>query len=129
MYIGQAAQRSGTTIKSIRHYESIGLLPAAQRLGNYRVYDQQSVDLLIFIKCAQQLGFRLKELQAIFAGHQGAVTPLQRAQQAIAAKKREINEQIAALSQQQAQLIEFEASLEQASIDCPLENFEAGARF
>ena len=33
MYIGQAAQRSGTTIKSIRHYESIGLLPAAQRLG------------------------------------------------------------------------------------------------
>ncbi|WP_213940931.1 MerR family transcriptional regulator [Pseudomonas sp. dw_612] len=129
MYIGQAAQRSGTTVKSIRHYESIGLLPPAQRQGNYRVYDQQSVDLLIFIKCAQQLGFRLKELQVIFAGHQGTATPWQRAQQAIAAKKQEIAERIAALSQQHTQLIEFEASLEQAWIDCPLENLGASARF
>ena len=85
MYIGQAAQRSRTTIKSIRHYESIGLLPEARRLGKYRVYDQQSVDLLIFIKCAQQLGFRLKELQAIFAGHQGQAMPWELARQAILA--------------------------------------------
>ena len=41
MYIGQAAQRSGTTIKSIRHYESIGLLPTPRRQGNYRLYDQE----------------------------------------------------------------------------------------
>ena len=95
MYIGQAAQRSGTTIKSIRHYESIGLLPAAQRLGKYRVYDQQSVDLLIFIKCAQQLGFRLKELQSIFAGHQGPQMRWELAHQVIAAKKQEISERIA----------------------------------
>ncbi|MHC8290388.1 MerR family transcriptional regulator [Pseudomonas sp. XS1P51] len=122
MYIGQAAERSGTTIKSIRHYESIGLLPAAQRQGKYRVYDQQSVDLLIFIKCAQQLGFRLKELQAIFAGHQGQAMPWEQAHQAIAAKKQEISERIAVLSQQHAQLIGFEASLEQARVDCPLES-------
>ncbi|MHC8348646.1 MerR family transcriptional regulator [Pseudomonas sp. RT4P38] len=122
MYIGQAAQRSGTTIKSIRHYESIGLLPAAQRLGKYRVYDQQSVDLLIFIKCAQQLGFRLKELQAVFAGHQGQAMPWALAQQAINAKKREISARIAALTQQHEQLVEFEASLEQARADCPLES-------
>jgi DNA-binding transcriptional MerR regulator len=120
MYIGQAAQRSATTIKSIRHYESIGLLPAAQRLGKYRVYDQQSVDLLIFIKCAQQLGFRLKELQSIFAGHQGPQMPWELAHQVIAAKKQEISERIAALSQQHSQLVEFEASLEQSRFDCPL---------
>ncbi|MGV8887407.1 MAG: MerR family transcriptional regulator [Pseudomonas sp.] len=122
MYIGQAAQRSGTTIKSIRHYESIGLLPAAQRLGKYRVYDQQSVDLLIFIKCAQQLGFRLKELQSIFAGHQGPKMPWELAHQVIAAKKQEISERIATLSQQHSQLIEFEASLEQSRLDCPLKS-------
>ena len=122
MYIGQAAQRSGTTIKSIRHYESIGLLPEARRLGKYRVYDQQSVDLLIFIKCAQQLGFRLKELQAIFAGHQGQAMPWELARQAIDAKKREISERMTVLSRQHAQLIEFEASLEQSRVDCPLES-------
>ncbi|WP_339502669.1 MerR family transcriptional regulator [Pseudomonas silesiensis] len=122
MYIGQAAQRSGTTIKSIHHYESIGLLPAARRRGKYRIYDQQSVDLLIFIKCAQQLGFRLKELQAIFAGHQGQVMPWALAQQAIEAKKREISERIATLAHQHAQLVEFEGSLLQARIDCPLDS-------
>ena len=122
MYIGQAAKRSGTTIKSIRHYESIGLLPVARRLGKYRLYDQQSVDLLIFIKCAQQLGFRLKELQAIFAGHQGQAMPWALAQQAIEAKKREISERIATLAHQHEQLVEFEGSLLQARIDCPLDS-------
>ncbi|MHC8383831.1 MerR family transcriptional regulator [Pseudomonas sp. LB3P14] len=122
MYIGQAAQRSGTTIKSIRHYESIGLLPAAQRLGKYRVYDQQSVDLLIFIKCAQQLGFRLKELQSIFAGHHGPQMPWELAHQVIAAKKQDISERITALAQQHSQLVEFEASLEQSRFDCPLKS-------
>ena len=87
MYIGQAAQRSGTTIKSIRHYESIGLLPTPRRQGNYRLYDQQSVELLIFIKCAKDMGFRLKELQAIFCEHHGEAMPWALAQQAIEAKK------------------------------------------
>lgn len=121
MYIGQAAQRSGTTIKSIRHYEAIGLLPVAERQGKYRVYDQQSVELLGFIKCAQQLGFRLKELQAIFAGHQGTQVPWALAHQAIAAKKQEISERMAALARQHAQLVEFELGIEQARGACPLE--------
>ena len=38
MYIGKAAQLSGTTIKAIRHYEAIGLMPAPARRGGYRVY-------------------------------------------------------------------------------------------
>ena len=122
MYIGQAAQRSGTTIKSIRHYESIGLLPKPRRQGNYRLYDQQSVELLIFIKCAKDMGFRLKELQAIFADHHGESMPWALAEQAIEAKKREINNSMAELIRQYAQLEGFEASLEHARVTCPLEN-------
>ncbi|MFJ2322063.1 MerR family transcriptional regulator [Pseudomonas sp. NPDC087817] len=122
MYIGQAAQRSGTTIKSIRHYESIGLLPKPRRQGNYRLYDQQSVELLIFIKCAKDMGFRLKELQAIFADHRGEAMPWALAQQAVEAKKREINNNMAELIRQYAQLEGFEASLEHARVTCPLEN-------
>ena len=37
MFIGKAAQLSGTTIKAIRHYEAFGLLPPPQREGRYRV--------------------------------------------------------------------------------------------
>jgi DNA-binding transcriptional MerR regulator len=121
MYIGQAAQRSGTTIKSIRHYESIGLLPTPRRQGNYRLYDQQSVELLIFIKCAKDMGFRLKELQVIFADHHGEAMPWARAQQAIEAKKREISNTLAELTRQFAQLEVFESSLEQARAEGPLE--------
>lgn len=121
MYIGKAAQLSGTTIKSIRHYEAIGLLPPAQRQGNYRIYDQQSIELLSFIKCAQQLGFKLKDMQAIFHKHRGQALPWDLARQAIAEKKQELQTTIAALTRQHQQLADFESSLTQAQTDCPLE--------
>ncbi|WP_025131484.1 MerR family transcriptional regulator [Pseudomonas sp. PH1b] len=120
MYIGQAAHLSGTTIKSIRHYEAIGLLPAPQRQGRYRLYDQQSVEQLLFIKCAQQLGFKLRELQQVFATHQGQGFPWDLAQAAVAAKRHELNLQISALQQLQARLGSFEADLQQAREECPL---------
>ena len=41
----------------------------------------------MFIKCAQQLGFKLKELQEILTDHVGDVLPWERADQAIAEKK------------------------------------------
>ncbi|KTC63731.1 MerR family transcriptional regulator, partial [Pseudomonas fluorescens ABAC62] len=86
MYIGKAARLSGTTVKTIRHYEDIGLLPPPLREGKYRVYTLQSVELLMFIKCAQQLGFRLKEIQTILQDHRGRELPWDVASQAIAQK-------------------------------------------
>ncbi|WP_028694715.1 MerR family transcriptional regulator [Pseudomonas cremoricolorata] len=121
MYIGKAAQLSGTTVKTIRHYEAIGLLPPPERRGQYRVYTQQSVELLTFIKCAQQLGFKLKELQAILLGHQGADLPWELAGKAIADKKHEVLGQITGLQQIYAGLEAFEASLESAKYQCGLE--------
>ena len=109
MYIGKAAQLSGTTVKSIRHYEDIGLLPAPQRRGAYRVYSEQSVELLMFIKCAQQLGFKLKEMQAILDQHRGQTLPWQVVSNAIARKKHAVMTQIDALQQVLAGLVEFEA--------------------
>ncbi|MBX9405924.1 MerR family transcriptional regulator [Pseudomonas baetica] len=122
MYISEAAQRASSTVKTIRHYEAIGLLPPPRRQGKYRVYDQQSVELLGFIKCAKEMGFKLMELQKIFAGHHGESMPWALAQQAIEDKKREISDQIAKLSRQHAQLVAFDANLQQAREQCPLEN-------
>lgn len=118
MYIGKAAQLSGTTIKAIRHYEAIGLLPAPQRQGQYRVYSAQSVELLMFIKCAQQLGFKLKELQDILRGHQGDALPWDRADQAIAVKKLELAVHIAELQKMHMGLLAFEAQLKDAQGQC-----------
>lgn len=118
MYIGKAAQLSGTTIKAIRHYEAIGLLPAPERAGRYRVYSAQSVELLRLIKCAQQLGFKLKELQGILHEHEGDALSWERADQAIASKKQELAGQIAGLQRMQAQLLAFEAQLNDTQGQC-----------
>jgi MerR family transcriptional regulator, copper efflux regulator len=120
MFIGKAAQLSGTTIKAIRHYEAIGLLPTPQREGRYRVYSTQSVERLMVIKCAQQLGFKLKELQAILQGHQGDALPWERASQAIARKQEELARQMAALQKMQVGLAEFDAMLKHSNDNCTI---------
>ena len=120
MYIGKAAQLSGTTVKSIRHYEDIGLLPAPQRRGAYRVYNEQSVELLMFIKCAQQLGFKLKEMQSILDQHRGQTLPWQVVSNAIARKKHAVMTQIEALQQVHAGLVEFEARFAKGGPDLDL---------
>lgn len=68
MNIGEAAQASGVSAKMIRHYESIGLLPAARRtVSGYRVYGEQEVRMLQFIHRGRALGFPLEKIAGLLA--------------------------------------------------------------
>lgn len=61
--IGEAAARSGVSPKMLRHYESLGLLPAIARTeSGYRQYTGRDVHTLRFIRRARDLGFSIAEI-------------------------------------------------------------------
>ena len=68
MNIGQAAEQAGISAKSIRYYESVGLIArASRRDNNYRDYGDQEIAELRFIHRARSLGFSVKEVGDLLA--------------------------------------------------------------
>lgn len=66
--IGEAAQASGVSAKMIRHYEQIGLIPPASRtFTNYRIYSDEDIYTLQFIKRARSLGFSMKQIAVLLS--------------------------------------------------------------
>ena len=68
MNIGDVAAATGLPAKTIRFYESEGLIDRPRRsAGNYRLYDERHVATLRFIQQARQLGFSVREVAALVA--------------------------------------------------------------
>ena len=66
MNIGQAAKQSSVSAKTIRYYESIGLVAPASRTENgYRTYSENDVQTLRFIHHARSLGFSVKDVSML----------------------------------------------------------------
>jgi MerR family transcriptional regulator, copper efflux regulator len=66
MDIGRASKESGVSVKMIRHYEAIGLLPkVARTFANYRVYGPNDVHVLRFVRRARDLGFSMEDIKEL----------------------------------------------------------------
>jgi MerR family copper efflux transcriptional regulator len=60
--IGEMAQRTGVSVDALRFYEQKGLIKPQRAANGYRLYPEQTLQLVGYIKLAQQLGFSLGEI-------------------------------------------------------------------
>lgn len=66
LLIKEVSQSIGLNSSAIRYYEKQGLISTISRsTNNYRVFDKQTIERLIFIKKAKSLGFSLEEIRKI----------------------------------------------------------------
>lgn len=63
---GELAAKAGVNIETVRYYERRGLIAEPERtLSGYRVFDEDAVKRLRFIKEAQALGFSLRDISEL----------------------------------------------------------------
>lgn len=63
MKIGEVAERTELSIRSLRHYDEVGLVsPSAHSPGGFRLYTQADVERLLLIRRMKPLGFSLERM-------------------------------------------------------------------
>lgn len=66
MHIGAVAERTGLSLRTLRHYDEIGLVHPSERSdGGFRLYSDADVDRLLLIRRMKPLGFSLQEMQEL----------------------------------------------------------------
>lgn len=111
MNIGEAAKLTGLSDKTLRYYESIGLVSAKRSSNGYRLYTDKQVDELHFLASARQTGFTLDECKALLALLRDTNRHSRDVKAFVTDKLTKLDSQIAALSK-------MKQSLEQLSSRC-----------
>src|SRR3989344_1748855 len=97
--VGDLARRTGLTVRTLHHYDEIGLLkPSGRSEAGYRLYSQADVQRLHGIQTMRQMGLALSDIGALLAGD--GMAP-----------ERIIGQQIRSLDQQIAQATELRGRL------------------
>jgi MerR family mercuric resistance operon transcriptional regulator len=66
MTIGALSKRTGCNIETIRYYERIGMMPKPPRThGGHRLYAEEHLKRLRFIRRSRELGFGLEQVRAL----------------------------------------------------------------
>lgn len=110
--IGDAAAAAGVTPKMIRHYESLGLIPAAERTeAGYRLYGEREISMLRFIRQARSLGFSIAQIEQLVSLWRD---PGRQSQDVKQVAQRQLQE----LEERQRELDQMRTTLEQMVAHC-----------
>jgi MerR family mercuric resistance operon transcriptional regulator len=121
--IGEVAKQARVQVETLRYYERTGLVAHPPRsASNYRLYPQETVRRVQFIKRAQELGFSLKEIMELLALRATPETPCADIRRRTLDKITAIDEKIQtliAMKHALAKLVE-ECSGQGEITDCPI---------
>jgi Hg(II)-responsive transcriptional regulator len=123
MTIGRLAKNSGVSIDTVRFYERRGLIAEPHRTpSNYRVYPEEDVTRLRFIKKSKELGFSLSEIKELLALRSGSSASKADIKQKTENKIKDIRQKIKDLSRILTALEHLAATCDgQGPIsDCPI---------
>lgn len=73
MHIGELAERTGLSHRTIRHYDDVGLLPASRTEGGFRVYTATELERLMVIRTLKPMGYSLEEMTRVLETIDAAV--------------------------------------------------------
>jgi DNA-binding transcriptional MerR regulator len=76
MRIGELARRTGVPATALRYYEQLGLLPEPGRTDSgYRIYGEDALDRLAFVRAAQAVGLTLAEVRQVLGVRDAGEAP------------------------------------------------------
>lgn len=105
MQIGEVAERAAMTVDAIRFYERLNLLPRAGRsTGGFRLYAEETVERLHFIRQMQGLGFSLREVGELVELRVHKVDACESVRLLLGAKLKEVRAKLRELRQLEGQL-------------------------
>ena len=114
MRIGELADTIGLNPKTIRYYESIGLLPEPERTpSGYRNYKGADAERLVFIKTAQRLGLTLDEIAEIIAFRERGEQPCRHVRELLHRQVAELDQRIREMRRLRDELGRLEAEAEE----------------
>lgn len=110
--ISKVAKQANINLETVRYYEKRGLIPEPpRRESGYRIYSEEYVDRIKFIKRAQELGFTLDEIKQLLkiseGGHDAQTV------------KDFTSEKIAEITCMINDLLRIKSTLKKLSDDCP----------
>jgi Hg(II)-responsive transcriptional regulator len=121
--IGEVAERAKVHIETLRYYERRGLVASPPRsVANYRLYPEDVVRRVRFIKRAQELGFFLKEIKELLSLRAAPEAGCAAVRAHAAAKIKDVDAKIGSLTAMKRGLAKLvaECSGEGSLTDCPI---------
>lgn len=72
MRIGELAERTGLSLRTIRFYEEVGVLaPAPRTKGGFRSFTDNDLERLLLVRKMKPLGFSVEEMRTLVAAVEG----------------------------------------------------------